>query len=593
MEIAAVLNRMDNIIAMCNSFDELTNYKQSTDISLITVDDGILYFALQDGLNEVCAAVNSVTNFINSKKTFYFPKNLKPVIMVPFKINNIVINDFLKQCDTYLTTAENNLNIDIEVLTNYGYLPEDFNYVNKTTNENAYGEVLKDVVWYDQDRKVYVATDSNGSTLTGTGIIESPTGKDNVVKSRRNKKDHIDLGIDMLDYDVIDYIDTVSSHQNANTVSFLQVTDTHYDQGNILIEQDYPHAQPGIGKGNYKMTNPYYNQFIGREGHKDMFKNIGKIASHFKVPVQFAMHTGDIIDGAPNNVDERFHSLDIALNAMDDGLKMKNYVTMGNHDLMRGEPEQGNPNVVRTLPDRRLINQRLMQHVLNQRGGAKIASMDHGYYRIFDGVHKMVYIMINTHDNQDTTPGQANTQGAISKAQVDWLVETLKMIPEDYHVVFFGHHTLPPAKWKKSAPSNDYTWWLYNLNGDVVTDIIQAFQLSQAVTTYTKQTYVWQPKEFVGRWRVDFTGRKKGRVIEYAAGHQHNNYQWPASITNYNINTIIEENMPGEMWDNFGTNHSSQFAVHTINFVTGKLYVDRFAPTNHPENQYSVFDFTI
>lgn len=593
MEIATIQKRINNIIDISNEFSELTDVLVENEITLDMTDDRTFYSSLTEALEIVRTSVNSIITFTKNKNIFYIPSDHVTVIMDDFRIGSLLINDIFSAADDFLTLAESNMNKNIDLLSNYGYLPVNFSYVTNTQNENAYGEVLKNVVWYDQDRKVYVATDNNGSTLTGTGIIESPTGKDNVVKSRRNKKDHIDLGIDMLDYDVIDYIDTVSSHQNANTVSFLQVTDTHYDQGNILIEQDYPHAQPGIGKGNYKMSNPYYNQFIGREGHKDMFKNIGKIASHFKVPVQFAMHTGDIIDGAPNSVDERFHSLDIALNAMDDGLKMKNYVTMGNHDLMRGEPEQGNRNIIRTLPDRRLINQRLMQHVLDQRGGAKVASIDHGYYRIFDGVHKMVYIMINTHDNQDTTPGQANTQGAISKAQVDWLVETLKMIPEDYHVVFFGHHTLPPAKWKKSAPSNDYTWWLYNLNGDVVTDIIQAFQLSQAVTTYTKQTYVWQPKEFVGRWRVDFTGRKKGRVIEYATGHQHNNYQWPASITNYNINTIIEENMPGEMWDNFGTNHSSQFAVHTINFATGKLYVDRFAPTNHPENQYSVFDFTI
>lgn len=593
MEIATIQKRINNIIDISNEFSELTDVLVENEITLDMTDDRTFYSSLTEALEIVRTSVNSIITFTKNKNIFYIPSDHVTVIMDDFRIGSLLINDIISAADVFLTLAESNMNKNIDLLSNYGYLPVNFIYVTNTPNTNAYGEVLKNVVWYDQDRKVYVATDNNGSTLTGTGIIESPTGKDNVVKSRRNKKDHIDLGIDMLDHDVIDYIDTVSAHQNANTVSFLQVTDTHYDQGNILIEQDYPHAQPGIGKGNYKMSNPYYNQFIGREGHKDMFKNIGKIASHFKVPVQFAMHTGDIIDGAPNRVDERFHSLDIALNAMDDGLKMKNYVTMGNHDLMRGEPEQGNSNIIRALPDRRLINQRLMQHVLDQRGGAKVASMDHGYYRIFDGVNKMVYIMINTHDNQDTTPGQANTQGAISKAQVDWLVETLKMIPEDYHVVFFGHHTLPPAKWKKSAPSNDYTWWLYNLNGDVVTDIIQAFQLSQAVTTYTKQTYVWQPKEFVGRWRVDFTGRKKGRVIEYATGHQHNNYQWPASITNYNINTIIEENMPGEMWDNFGTNHSSQFAVHTINFATGKLYVDRFAPTNHPENQYSVFDFTI
>lgn len=593
MEIATIQKRINNIIDISNEFSELTDVLVENEITLDMTDDRTFYSSLTEALEIVRTSVNSIITFTKNKNIFYIPSDHVTVIMDDFRIGSLLINDIISAADAFLTLAESNMNKNIDLLSNYGYLPVNFSYVTNTQNANAYGEVLKNVVWYDQDRKVYVATDSNGSTLTGTGIIESPTGKDNVVKSRRNKKDHIDLGIDMLDHDVINYIDTVSSHQNANTVSFLQVTDTHYDQGNILIEQDYPHAQPGIGKGNYKMTNPYYNQFIGREGHKDMFKNIGKIASHFKVPVQFAMHTGDVIDGAPNNVDERFHSLDIALDAMDNGLKMKNYVTMGNHDLMRGEPEQGNPNVVRKLPDRKLINQKLMQHVIDQNGGAKIASMDHGYYRIFDGVNKMVYIMINTHDNQDTTPGQANTQGAISKAQVDWLVETLKMIPEDYHVVFFGHHTLPPAKWKKSAPSNDYTWWLYNLNGDVVTDIIQAFQLSQSVTTYTKQTYVWQPKNFVGRWRVDFTGRKKGRVIEYATGHQHNNYQWPASITNYNINTIIEENMPGEMWDNFGTNHSSQFAVHTINFATGKLYVDRFAPTNHPENQYSVFDFTI
>lgn len=593
MEIATIQKRINNIIDISNEFSELTNVLVENEITLDMTDDRTFYSSLTAALEIVRTNVNSIITFTKNKNIFYIPSDHVTVIMDDFRIGSLLINDIISAADAFLTLAESNMNKNIDLLSNYGYLPVNFSYVTNTQNTNAYGEVLSNVVWYDQDRKAYVATDANGNTITGTGKIESATGKDNVVKVRRNNNDHIDLGIDMLDHDVINYIDTVSSHQNANTVSFLQVTDTHYDQGNILIEQDYPHAQPGIGKGNYKMTNPYYNQFIGREGHKDMFKNIGKIASHFKVPVQFAMHTGDIIDGAPNNVDERFHSLDIALDAMDNGLKMKNYVTMGNHDLMRGEPEQGNPNVVRKLPDRKLINQKLMQHVIDQNGGAKIASMDHGYYRIFDGVNKMVYIMINTHDNQDTTPGQANTQGAISKAQVDWLVDTLKMIPDDYHAVFFGHHTLPPAKWKKSAPADDYTWWLYNLNGDVVTDIIQAFQLSQAVTTYTKKTYVWQPKEFVGRWDVDFTSRKQGRVIEYATGHQHNNYQWPANITKYNINTVIEENMAGEMWDNFGTNHSSQFAVHTIDFEAGKLYVDRFAPTNHPENQYSVFDFTI
>ena len=472
-------------------------------------------------------------------------------------------------------------------------MPVDTDVPNNAIYKNKYGYVLRDVVWYDADKKVYVATDSNGQAISGSGKKISATGRNNEIKIRRHKNGHIDLSVDLSDAEVTNFIHTVNQHQVGDTVSFIQVTDSHYDPFGVIYEQDVPQALPGIGEQNYKMTNAIYNQFIGREGHKDMFKNIGAIAQRFSRKPAFTMHTGDIVDGSPNDPQERLKSFDIVFSYMDSGLNMPNYVTMGNHDLLRGEPEQGYlTSAQRQLPNRALINQKLMSHVRAQ-GGADIASVDHGYYSVDDNVNKIRYIMLNTHDNQNTTPGQANTQGAITKAQIDWLIQKLKATPDDFHVVFFGHHVLPPAKFVRNGNPNDYTWWIYNLNGDVVADILNAFQHSTSVSVATKQDYVWRPADFVGSWQVDFSAHKPGRVIEMATGHRHNNQQWSAEQTIYGINTVVEENLAGEWWDNFGTNHSFQFAVHTINLSTGELFIDRFSPTNLVANQFTKYNFQI
>lgn len=111
------------------------------------------------------------------------------------------------------------------------------------------------------------------------------------------------------------------------------------------------------------------------------------------------------------------------------------------------------------------------------------------YYKDFTRYHVRA-ICLNSHDTYEVTDGKLvynrHNKFGFSKAQVNWFVDTLKSVPEDYSVIVFSHMGII----KETAPLGMDA----PMNGEIINDILCAYQSGGYIsdtTHYNDEQFDW------------------------------------------------------------------------------------------------------
>ena len=278
--------------------------------------------------------------------------------------------------------------------------------------------------------------------------------------------------------------DLARAVQNPNTFTIVAVSDMHYLKGNVMV----------------------------RDALNDMALGVKEVIS--QTPVDYKMAFGDYIyrgggyENYRDGVEEMKAAADLLNTAFGRG---KNQIRLtGNHDANAMELDKGQLKKYFSMQDiyRYLgkYNGNMVTDSVNPKG-------NYGYIDIPE--KKIRIICLNTSDftdkgkpsvvpnNKDNNKNSTTTHG-ISKRQVQWFIETLKLTgikdPEAWNILPVSHIALSQTKgglWRN-------------------TEANAAFLLSEYMQQHKGMLNVKGKK-----LSYDYSGIKPARVLPYLHGHNH------------------------------------------------------------------------
>jgi hypothetical protein len=466
---------------------------------------------------------------------------------------------------------------------------------------------------FNPDDDQYYALAPDGKPYTSTGWQTLPIGvnKANLtVKLAENgviDSDISDSGV-VTDYiaKVNSYVDKLDDLGSTHVV----VTDSHGTSTNNVMKTfdrtmsgyQYAKLKKGIitpatmyvsDDDIANMTSNYFSSIARKYANRSSL-NIQRITSKFnKQPLVYS-HLGDVEDGRnANAAEEREGYVEGAANFLNQGYHMID----GNHDEQHYDYErtalshQGEEigNVVNGMPFSRRVAEDRWHDSYGQ---------NTPYYSVYDDEHKLVYIYLDVFEGDKVryahqpTPdfGLPLGQAKLTAAQLEWLSAELLKVPDD-HFVVINAHMLPDPEIIGKTPTGAVasSWWYRNINPDILTSLLIAFQKSQQYVGSSNITNVGQYdfSDYQASVNVDFTSHPSGRIIVINYGHHHS-YGHVDKSTNGHFNIIQFPNMLGKTWGYIGNPSGSQFGTEIFDITNRKMTVVRFAPTDDQDAEFTL-----
>ena len=156
-----------------------------------------------------------------------------------------------------------------------------------------------------------------------------------------------------------------------------------------------------------------------------------------------------------------------------------------------------------------------------------IGEVDKAYYAKYIDEYKLALIVLTNYDYPDTRDGEGNyavdrSYEVYSQAQTDFLTETLRAVPSDYHVILLSHSHPYKKTVEPSTFSQMREYGTNNPYGDnnMIPDIIDAWKHGKALKKSYEPEILkkYLPTVFVD---VDYSSRGEGNFVCYLVGHYH------------------------------------------------------------------------
>lgn len=263
----------------------------------------------------------------------------------------------------------------------------------------------------------------------------------------------------------------VKSLQNANTVSFIAVTDIHAQPTDTTTKQKYA------------------------DGIKHCAQAIQLVRG--LVPIDFTASLGDFVYGSVRESAETHReNLMRAMRVL--SMVAPDFRLLGNHDA--------HYHVASSYMDQGDIH-RYCARFNGNKAIAPATDADRGYFYADLEDKKVRVICLNTADLDPVTiPTSANRDGHyVSAAQLRWLVDRLDMTGKaDWGVLILSHH---PLHWGQKYPT-------VNSPMNIVLGMLEAYVAGtsgSAVTQVEGETITY-----------DFAGKNDAKLVGTVHGHTHN-----------------------------------------------------------------------
>lgn len=482
---------------------------------------------------------------------------------------------------------------------------------------SVYGDpVVGGVVYSPQDDHFY-ALDSDGKTINTIGYVTAPAGENNKEQIIKLKDGGV-VDYDMSDSDVSkEYVETVNTHLSSMTNPTIQmiVTDTHGTsarsvmktfnkiftgyQYNDLIDDGTitPNENTMFITREDARINHSYNQYyksIARKYSNDSSRNIKLISDKFNIKPSLYSNLGDVEDGVNYNAKEERISYDEASSVMkEQGFKFID----GNHDEQMYYAEG-----YQVMKDGKNTNYPTSENGFYRRVDydryKESYNENNLYFSVDDSEHNIKYIYLDTFEGgrlrkkTGITPdyGVRVGQGKLSKKQINWLIAELNNLPDDWFVVINSHHVPDPTLIGETGTgSTKDTWWISNVNPDVLSGILIAFQSSSSYkgSSNIKNLSNYDYSDYQVSVNVDFSNKPADRIVVWNYGHHHQ-YGHVSKVDNGHFNMVQHHNLLGSHWSFIGNPSGSQFSTQIIDTENRKVTTVRFAPTSDKDPEFTL-----
>lgn len=476
------------------------------------------------------------------------------------------------------------------------------------------GNVLKAGIAYNNDDGYFYALAADGKVYTQTGWQTLPVGLE-----RTNLTIKL-LGDGKIDPDISSsptataYVDTVNefiNNSSPKTSIHVIVSDTHgVDYNNysksvnyLLTGQQFKSSlyddilpiSEYVKTQDYENLTSQYYKAISKLNAVNAPKIINNIVTKYsKTPTVFS-HLGDMEDGHNSTALEEKKSYDIVASPY---TEYGYNIVDGNHDEQPYPYEQypllnsAGATVGRPIPGyvrtRRIDTQRWKESY----------KKDLSYYSVLDSTNKINYIYLDTFEGgklklkSGGTPdyGEYKKGAKLTSDQVDWLISSLLSTPDDYAVVINTHIIPYENLFGKQPTSSDGTWWQGNVNPDILSGVLKAFQNSSnyvGSSSFTNDMDNYDMSAYTVSVNVDFSGKPKNRIAVINYGHHHR-YGHTNHSDNGSFNLVQCPNLLGLNWSYIGDVRGQQFTTELIDTTNRTVTVIRFSPTDTSDENFTM-----
>lgn len=449
-----------------DSTSTLSGFVTTPYIDISKYPDG---FTLKlSGIDWVSVSSEAVTNTTGYAFHFIGHNTTNNLLGYTRDVDSSAINGFIMTCD--VNTKEVTITTTSAFKTKYAKM----RFSGKGTSANA-------VV------KITYMADVNRESWCNTGIAFVPADYEDVISKNQTDISNLNNRMTMLEKKVDTLGDTntpayitkeaervaktVYSKQNANTFTFIAISDMHHHTNNTQIATSNIHAGQGMD--------------LVRKG----------------VNVDFAVCLGDNGWGSGVVGDTNRATIELGVNEIREANKIidsafrgiPNFRTMGNHDsLIYNYTFNGNDYLDSSelFPLYGAYNRGAVFH-----NGEK----ERGYcYRDFDD-WKLRVICVNTSDIKDLTPSDSTPDVYVSGTQAKWFAESLdlsmKENADEWNILILSH---TPIDW--------------GVNCIYLCDILKAYIDGTSVSVVRDGVTI----------SYNYNGKNSATIIGNCHGHNHN-----------------------------------------------------------------------
>lgn len=476
------------------------------------------------------------------------------------------------------------------------------------------GNILNGGIAYNGNDGYFYALAEDGTIYKTTGWQTLPIG--------RNKSDltvkllgdgRIDPDITSSDV-VSSYVQSVNnyiSNSGTKTSVHVVVSDTHgIDYNNLMRSTNrlltgtqyktswytdiYPIASYVTQKDYDELSGVYFRS-IARLNAVNAPKNINSISARYSKPVNVFSHLGDIEDGLNGTALEEKRSYDVVAKPYTD---FNFNIIDGNHDeqpvcyerlvLLNGLGV-GIENPVHGYNRTRRVDSQRWKDSYGK---------DYSYYSISDDDNKVKYIYLDSFEGgklklkTGTSPdyGEYIKGGKLTDNQIKWFISELENTSNEYSVVINIHH-IPYSNLLGKQPTKDTNdWWRGNVNPDILTGILKAFQQSTSYTgssSFTSDMNAYDMTPYNSAVSVDFGGKTANRIAVINYGHYHT-YGHTSKTDNGLFNLVQHPNLCAPGWSYVGDVRGQQFTTELIDTTNRTVTVIRFSPTDTNDEKFTM-----
>ena len=475
---------------------------------------------------------------------------------------------------------------------------------------SEYGDIVKGGIVYNRKDDNFYALDKNGKAITNVGWTEQEIGPNN----KKLKIKITDGGIinnDITSSDTVaSYINSVNAYDLDRYSTGIIVTDSHGTGLSQVMKTFNPifsgkqFGKDFIGTSSFvtrhdiaNLTTNYYAS-ISRLNVKNQVDNIKYIYDRFNKKPDILSHLGDMEDGHNSTAEEER----LSYNSFTPRFVKEGYnIIDGNHDEQpttftyeNNLVENSDDTLVTTITNGYNRTRRIDTDRWNES-----YNKDSSYYAISDSTNKVTYIYLDSFEGgklkkKSGSPayGEYKKGGKLTRNQINWLIDALNKVPENYAVVINSHH-LPNENVLGKKPVGDGNdWWRGNVNPDILAGILIAFQDSttyKASSKFNDDMSDYDMSDYYVDVSADFTGKAKNRIAVMNYGHHHN-VGHTTRHNNGHFNIVQHPNLLGPDWGNIGDTRGCEFSTELVDPVNRKVVIIRFSPFDEKDKEF-ILDF--
>lgn len=301
---------------------------------------------------------------------------------------------------------------------------------------------------------------------------------------------------------------------NKQIVDFTNGKSTIFSRNEDVKDNVFASAKYGIySGGEFDNRNKLFSMVVITDTHGSMTQFINAITYCQDMPsIDAGVHLGDY--QGSNFSDDDGTWLTRILNITDKPF----YIACGNHDI----GQSTNPSVAGT-------NAQYVAKFITPNLSHLRVNTDKPYYAVKDTQHGIYFIVLNNFDSPDTiVDGQfVVKKGAecLSQAQIDWFINELSEVPNDYNLVIMQHS----FNWENTELKCNFSQPNINLNdsaGDdcyassdnIIPRIVDAWKNKTSVS-FTSEALNENVEDLV--ISADFSSRTNSNFVCYLVGHTH------------------------------------------------------------------------